>query len=179
MPPCQPQPRPYFQTAVPYPLREGQCCMISGSAFHPDHSLGSEGWEGKGARDQRLCAQCSADICALSDLTVASTIPSLSLCIPGSPGTSTLNQAEGRGDDLCHQGDREFATILIGAIPPPSLHLVVERWVPGSAGTSFPPAKGHSGSKMHLEYTVLATASLTQLVCWCPSFVLVSWHESS
>lgn len=115
-------------------------------------------------------------------LCLISQLPLLSLpflCIPGSPGTSTLNQAEGRGDDLCHQGDREFATILIGAIPPPSLHLVVERWVPGSAGTSFPPAKGHRGSKMHLEYTVLATASLTQLGCWCPSFVLVSWHESS
>lgn len=31
---------------IPYPLREYQCWMVSSSAFHPDHSLGSEGWEG-------------------------------------------------------------------------------------------------------------------------------------
>lgn len=117
----------------------------------------------------------SADICTLCDLTAASAVPSLSLCIPARPGASTLNQADGRGEDLCHQGEREFASILVCEIlPSPSLQLVVKRWVPVGAGTSFPPAKGQHGSKMPLEYAVLATAPLTQLGCWCPSFVLVS-----
>lgn len=121
-----------------------------------------------------LC-MTSADICTLSDLTAASAVPSLSLCIPARPGASTLNRAEGRGEDLCHQGEREFASILVCAIlPPPSLQLVVKRWVPVGAGTSFPLAKAHHGSKMPLEHTVLTTAPPTQLGCWCPSFVLVS-----
>jgi len=104
----------------------------------------------------------SADICTLCDLTAASAVPSLSLCIPTRPGASALNQAEGRGEDLCHQREREFAAILVCAIlSPPSLQLVVKRWVPVGAGASSSPAKGQHGSKMPLEYAVLATAPLT------------------
>lgn len=108
-----------------------------------------------------LCVT-SADFCTRCALTAASAVPSLSLCIRAGPGVSTPNQAEGRREDLCHQGEREFAPVLVSVIlPPPSLQLVVKRWVPVGAGPSFLPAKGQHGSKMPLEYAVLATAPVT------------------
>lgn len=102
------------------PFRQAQEWVVYVSVLHLLLFPGEwrVGKEGKGS-----AAPCMtlADICTLCELTAASAVPSLALCIPARPGASTVSQAEGRKEDLCQQEGREFAHILVRMILPPFL----------------------------------------------------------
>ena len=91
--------------------------------------------------------------------------PSAILLLPLLPSpfhrTSALNQAEGKGEGVCHR--------LICAVLP-SLQLLVER---GPWECRRMLCQG-TAQEVPPKHAALSTAPLTQLGCRCPSFVLVS-----
>lgn len=111
MPPCLPLPRPSSQIAV-WSL-PSHCSLpfkkVNAGWFPAVPSIQITPWGMKGGKGMVQGISIFVhDVLLIFVPCLISYIPSLSLCIPARSSASTVNQAEGRGEDLCHLGDRNL-----------------------------------------------------------------------